>query len=100
MASGDGGSGHECLDARYVFVDRVFRGDSLRGNAGGRVDGGDSFGGGLIYALATKKRPQAAIDFAVAASALKHSIEHDFNHVSVAEVETLADGNGTGRVQR
>ena len=65
-----------------------------------RVGGGDSFGGGLVYALATKKRPQAAIDFAVAASALKHSIEHDFNHVTVAEVETLANGNGTGRVQR
>lgn len=65
-----------------------------------RVGGGDSFGGGLIYALATGKKPQAAIDFAVAASCLKHSIEHDFNLVSVAEVETLASGNGTGRVQR
>jgi 2-dehydro-3-deoxygluconokinase len=65
-----------------------------------RVGGGDSFGGGLIYALATGKAPQAAIDFAVAASALKHTIEHDFNLVSVAEVETLAAGNGTGRVQR
>ena len=65
-----------------------------------RVGGGDSFGGGLIYALATGKKPQAAIDFAVAASCLKHSIEHDFNLVSVAEVETLAAGNGTGRVQR
>ena len=65
-----------------------------------RVGGGDSFGGGLIYALAGGKKPQAAIDFAVAASALKHSIEHDFNLVSVAEVETLAAGNGTGRVQR
>ena len=65
-----------------------------------RVGGGDSFGGGLIYALATGKKPQAAIDFAVAASALKHSIEHDFNLVSVAEVEALAAGNGTGRVQR
>ena len=65
-----------------------------------RVGGGDSFGGGLIYALATGKKPQAAIDFAVAASALKHSIEHDFNLVSVAEVEALVAGNGTGRVQR
>ena len=65
-----------------------------------RVGGGDSFGGGLIYALATGKGAQAAIDFAVAASALKHSIEHDFNLVSVAEVEALAAGNGTGRVQR
>ena len=65
-----------------------------------RVGGGDSFGGGLIYALASGKKPQAAIDFAVAASALKHSIEHDFNLVSAAEVEALAAGNGTGRVQR
>ena len=65
-----------------------------------RVGGGDSFGGGLIYALVSGKKPQAAIDFAVAASALKHSIEHDFNQVSVGEVETLAGGNGTGRVQR
>jgi len=65
-----------------------------------RVGGGDSFGGGLIYALATGRKPQAAIDFAVAASCLKHSIEHDFNLVSVAEVESLAAGNATGRVQR
>ena len=65
-----------------------------------RVGGGDSFGGGLIYALATGRGPQASIDFAVAASALKHSIEYDFNLVSVAEVEALAAGNGTGRVQR
>ena len=65
-----------------------------------RVGGGDYFGGGLIYALATGRGPQASIDFAVAASALKHSIEHDFNLVSVAEVEALAAGNGTGRVQR
>ena len=65
-----------------------------------RVGGGDSFGGGLIYALATGRKPQAAIDFAVAASCLKHSIGQDFNHVSVAEVDSLAAGNATGRVQR
>ena len=65
-----------------------------------RVGGGDSFGGGLVYALATGRKPQAAIDFAVAASCLKHSIEHDFNLVSVAEVEALAAGNASGRVQR
>ncbi len=65
-----------------------------------RVGGGDSFGGGLIYALATGRKDQAAIDFAVAASCLKHSIEHDFNHVTVAEVESLAAGNASGRVQR
>ncbi len=61
---------------------------------------GTAFGGGLIYALVTGKNPQAAIDFAVAASALKHSIEHDFNLVSVKEVEALAAGGGTGRIQR
>lgn len=65
-----------------------------------RVGGGDSFGGGLIYALASGKGQQDAIEFAVAASCLKHSIEHDFNLMTVAEVETLAAGNGTGRVQR
>lgn len=65
-----------------------------------RVGGGDSFGGGLIYALLNGKEPQAAIDFAVAASCLKHTIEHDFNLVSVPEVESLAAGNTSGRVQR
>jgi len=65
-----------------------------------RVGGGDSFGGGLIYSMLTEKAPQDAINFAVAASCLKHTIEHDFNLVSVAEVESLAAGNATGRVQR
>ena len=65
-----------------------------------RVGGGDSFGGGLIYALMSGKDDQAAINFAVAASCLKHSIEHDFNQMSVAEVEALAAGNASGRVQR
>lgn len=65
-----------------------------------RVGGGDSFGGGLIYALLSGKESQAAIEFAVAASALKHSIEGDFNRVSVSEVEKLAAGDGSGRVQR
>ncbi len=65
-----------------------------------RVGGGDSFGGGLIHALASGKNLQGAIDFAVAASCLKHSIEHDFNLVTAAEVESLAAGNSSGRVQR
>ena len=65
-----------------------------------RVGGGDSFGGGLIHALASGKILQGAIDFAVAASCLKHSIEHDFNLVTAAEVESLAAGNASGRVQR
>ena len=65
-----------------------------------RVGGGDSFGGGLIYALLSGKSTQEAIEFAVAASALKHSIEGDYNRVSVSEVEKLAGGDGSGRVQR
>lgn len=65
-----------------------------------RVGGGDSFGAGLIYALMNGKSTQDAIEFAVAASALKHSIEGDFNRVSVAEVEKLVGGDGSGRVQR
>ena len=65
-----------------------------------RVGGGDSFGGGLIYALLNGYDNQAAINFAVAASCLKHSIEQDFNLVSVAEVTALAQGNASGRVQR
>lgn len=65
-----------------------------------RVGGGDSFGAGLIYALMNSKSAQDAIEFAVAASALKHSIEGDFNRVSVAEVEKLVGGDGSGRVQR
>ncbi len=65
-----------------------------------RVGGGDSFGGGLIYALKSGYQPQEAIEFAVAASCLKHSIEGDFNHVSVAEVRALMAGDGSGRVQR
>lgn len=65
-----------------------------------RVGGGDSFGGGLIYSLMSGYDDQKAIDFAVAASCLKHSIEHDFNQVSVSEVSSLAKGNASGRVQR
>ena len=65
-----------------------------------RVGGGDSFGGGLIYSLLSGKSGQQAIEFAVAASALKHSVEGDYNRVSVSEVEKLAGGDGSGRVQR
>lgn len=65
-----------------------------------RVGGGDSFGGGLIHALVSGFTPQAAIDFAVAASCLKQTIEQDYNHVSEKEVLALAGGNATGRVQR
>ena len=65
-----------------------------------RVGGGDSFGAGLIYSLLTGKGPQDAINFAAAASCLKHTIEHDVNLVSIEEVDALVAGNSTGRVQR
>lgn len=65
-----------------------------------RVGGGDSFGAGLIYSQINGYEPQASVEFAVAASCLKHSIEGDFNLVSVAEVKALAGGDGSGRVQR
>ncbi|MEG2687225.1 MAG: PfkB family carbohydrate kinase, partial [Christensenellaceae bacterium] len=65
-----------------------------------RVGGGDSFAGGLIYGLNTYDDKQKALEFAVAASCLKHSINGDFNRVTVPEVEKLASGDGSGRVQR
>ena len=65
-----------------------------------RVGGGDSFGGGLIYACLNGYDAQSTIEFAVAASCLKHSIEGDMNMVSVDEVTKLAGGDGSGRVQR
>ena len=65
-----------------------------------RVGGGDSFAGGLIYGLHHYTDRQQALEFAVAASCLKHSVIGDFNRVSVSDVEKLAGGDGTGRVQR
>ena len=65
-----------------------------------RVGGGDSFSGGIIHGLLTKPNQGAALEFAVAASALKHTINGDFNLVSVDEVEALAGGDASGRVQR
>ena len=59
-----------------------------------------TFGGGLIYSLLTGKTTQEAVEFAVAASALKHSIEGDYNMMTVSEVEKLAGGDGSGRIQR
>lgn len=65
-----------------------------------RVGGGDSFVGGLIYGFLNGSDPQQALDFAVAASCLKHSIHGDFNLVSVSEVEKLMGGDASGRVSR
>lgn len=65
-----------------------------------RVGGGDCFAGGLIYGMLALPDPQAALEFAVAASCLKHSIPGDFNRFSAAEVHALIKGGGSGRVQR
>ena len=65
-----------------------------------RVGGGDSFSGGIIYGLLTKATQGEALEFAVAASAPKHTINGDFNMVSAAEVEALSGGDASGRVQR
>lgn len=65
-----------------------------------RVGGGDSFAGGLIYALLNGYSPQDAVEFAAAASCLKHSIVGDFNHVTLSEVKNLMKGDASGRVQR
>jgi 2-dehydro-3-deoxygluconokinase len=65
-----------------------------------RIGGGDSFAGGLIYGLATGRSPENSLRFAVAASALKQSIPGDFNRMSVEEVDRLAGGDASGRVQR
>lgn len=65
-----------------------------------RVGGGDSFAGGLLYGLNHFEDKQSALEFAVAASCLKHSIIGDFNRVSISDVIKLMGGDGTGRVQR
>lgn len=65
-----------------------------------RVGGGDSFVGALLYGLLMLEDNQEIVDFAVAASCLKHTIEGDFNQVSIADVKKLMSGDGSGRVQR
>ncbi len=65
-----------------------------------RVGGGDSFGAGLIYGMLNKMTNKDALEFAVAASCLKHSVEGDYNLMSADEVKTLAGGDASGRVQR
>ena len=65
-----------------------------------RIGGGDSFGSGLIWGLNNLEGPQKAIEFAAAASALKHTIYGDYNRVTVEDVMALAGGDASGRVQR
>ena len=86
-----------CLNDREAFC--VSRKYDIR-NIVDRVGGGDSFAAGLIYGLNHYPSRQEALEFAVAASCLKHSIHGDFNRVGVADVEKLMAGDGSGRVQR
>jgi len=95
--SADANGWSACLNNRKEFI--VSKHYDIN-NIIDRVGGGDSFGGGLIYGLTEGYDCQKALEFAVAASCLKHSIEGDFNAVSVAEVTALAGGDGSGRVQR
>lgn len=86
-----------CLNDRdHFYVSKKYE---IR-NIVDRVGGGDSFAGGLIYGLNNYPDKQSALEFAVAASCLKHSILGDFNRVGVSDVEKLMGGDGTGRVQR
>lgn len=86
-----------CLNDRKQFL--VSKHYEIR-NILDRVGGGDSFAGGLIYGLNHYESNQDALEFAVAASCLKHGISGDFNRVSKADVEKLMSGDGSGRVQR
>ncbi|MBN1892641.1 MAG: sugar kinase [Clostridiales bacterium] len=86
-----------CLNNRREFM--VSRRYEIR-DIIDRVGGGDSFSGGLIYGLRTSETDAEALEFAVAASCLKHSISGDFNRASVNEVRALMSGDGSGRVQR
>lgn len=65
-----------------------------------RVGGGDSFTAGIIYSLITNRKGQDAVEFAAAASCLKHTIEGDFNGTTVADAEALIKNGGNGREQR
>lgn len=83
------------VDGKNVYKSKKYTIDIVD-----RVGGGDSFGAGLIYGLKNKLGEQNAIEFAVAASCIKHTVEGDFNIASVDEVNKLAGGDGSGRVQR
>jgi len=83
-------NGSEFYESRHYSIDPIVD----------RVGGGDSFSGGIIHGLLTMPTQAEALEFAVAASALKQTIPGDFNHVSADEVKALAAGNANGRVQR
>ena len=84
----------------YDGTNAYFSGKYEIRNIVDRVGGGDSFGAGIIYGMLSDMQCQDTLEFAAAASCLKHSVEGDFNLMSVAEVKALAAGNASGRVQR
>lgn len=86
--------------AVLVTDKKVYRSKKYHLDIVDRVGGGDSFGAGLIYALSSGEDGQYAVDFAVAASAIKHTVEGDFNVLSAGEVKKLMGGDASGRVQR
>lgn len=90
-------NGWACLlsDGQRCYISRKYQIDIVD-----RVGAGDAFSGGLIYGLLRGMIPQETVDFAAAASCLKHSIHGDFNLVSLDEVLTLAGGGASGRIQR
>ena len=95
--SADSNGWSACLNNRERFIlSRKYEIEDIVD----RVGGGDSFAAGLIYGLINNRNPEDALNFAVAASCLKHSILGDFNLVSLDEVEKLAGGDASGRVQR
>ena len=86
--------------AVLVSKDKVTPSKKYRLEIVDRVGGGDSFCAGLIHALSSGRKEEEAIEFAVAASALKHTVEGDFNVASLKEIEKLMGGDASGRVQR
>ena len=95
--SADANGWSACINNRETFyVSRHYEINDIID----RVGGGDSFGGGLIYGLHAYETLEEALEFAVAASCLKHSILGDFNRVGVDDVKKLMAGDGSGRVQR
>lgn len=91
---------HNGWSAMLLEKGRIHHSRKYEINVVDRVGGGDSFAAGLIYGLLARKPAQDALEFAVAASCLKHSIAGDFNLASVTEVEALLQGDASGRVQR
>lgn len=95
ISASDNNWGGLLLDGKETYLS-----DTYKIHIVDRVGGGDSFGAGLIYSFLSGFGSRESLDFAVAASALKQTVEHDFNQVSADEVRKLMDGDKSGRVQR